>query len=95
MEMDPDALWKGFITVVKGAVKGTVTSAFCSCSTFHNHTNELDRMCFTLLAVIGTSYDKCIPDQILKMSQCICENVVLFPLFSFFQLEQIHSEVKD
>lgn len=24
MEMDPEALWKGFITVVKGAVQGTV-----------------------------------------------------------------------
>ena len=24
VEMDPDALWSGFITVVKGAVQGTV-----------------------------------------------------------------------
>lgn len=29
VEMDPDALWTGFITVVKGAVQGTVTTSAC------------------------------------------------------------------
>lgn len=29
VEMDPEALWTGFITVVKGAVQGTVTTSAC------------------------------------------------------------------
>ena len=28
MEMDPDAIWKGFVTVVKGAVQGMVAQLF-------------------------------------------------------------------
>lgn len=81
MEMDPDALWTGFITVVKGAVQGTVTTVHAVLS-IHNHSQD---WCDPLYMLKGTSFDKCISDEALL----IPKHMVKFPVWSFFQREQI------
>lgn len=51
VEMDPEAIWEGFITVVKGAVQGTVSQ--CPVAT---HTKEIDWMRFILHVNICNTY---------------------------------------
>lgn len=43
MEMDPDALWTGFVTVVKGAVQGTGTTVHSGLF-IHNQSTSSDEV---------------------------------------------------
>lgn len=80
--MDPDALWTGFITVVKGAVQGTVTTVHAVLC-IHNHSQGL-HWCDPLYMLKLTSFDKSISDEALL----IPKHMVKFPVWSFFQREQ-------
>lgn len=43
MEMDPDALWTGFVAVVKGAIQGTDTTVHSGLF-IHNQSKSSDKV---------------------------------------------------